>query len=134
LRGPLAGALAATVWYACDPLLKRVFGTPYADSEVLGPFLAGGRFEPVANLVTHAAAGAGFGHAFERLGLRGVRQGTAAAVVENTLLWPAVGAVERFHPKRRDGTWPAIGRSPRAFAAATAGHALFGALLGAFVR
>jgi hypothetical protein len=134
MRGVFAGALAATVWRACDPLLKRTFRTPYADSEVLGPLLAHGRLEAVANLATHAAAGAAFGHAFERLGLRGVRQGLAAALVENTLLWPVVGVVERFHPKCRDGTWPSIVRSPRAFASATVGHALFGTLLGALVR
>jgi len=55
-------------------------------------------------------------------------------VLENALLWPAVGFVERVHPKRRDGTWPPLVRSPRAFASATAGHALFGGLLGAAVR
>jgi hypothetical protein len=134
VSGAVAGALAATAWYACDPLLKRVFRTPYADSEVLGPLLARGRLEPVANLATHTAAGAAFGHAFERLGLRGVRQGLAAALLENTLLWPAVGLVEPFHPKWRDGTWPSVVRSPRAFASATAGHAFFGTALGALVR
>jgi len=134
MRGTVAGALAAAVWFACDPLLKRAFRTPYADSEVLGPFLTRGPLEPAANLVTHAAAGAAFGYTFERLGLRGVRQGVAAAVLENALLWPAVGVVERVHPKRRDGTWPPLARSPRAFASATAGHALFGGLLGAAVR
>jgi hypothetical protein len=130
VRGAVAGALASAVWFACDPLLKRAFGTPYADSEMLGPFVTRGSFEPVANLATHAAAGAGFGYAFERLGLRGARDGLAAALVENTLLWPVVGVVETFHPKRRDGTWPRIVTSPRAFAAATAGHALFGIVLG----
>ncbi len=54
-------------------------------------------------------------------------------MAENTLLWPSLALVERVHPKRRDGTWPSLVTSPRAFAAATVGHALFGALLGAAV-
>ncbi|HKI91500.1 MAG TPA: hypothetical protein VJ986_04305 [Gaiellaceae bacterium] len=132
-RGGAAGAAAAAAWFACDPLLKRAFGTPYADSELVGPFLTRGRLEPLANFVTHAAAGAVFGRVFVRLGGRGVRAGVAAAVVENTLLWPSLVLVERVHPKRRDGTWPRLVTSRRAFAAATTGHALFGALLGAAV-
>lgn len=130
LRGALVGAAAAAVWSGYDPLLKRAFGTPYADSEVLGPFVTRGRYERLANLVTHTAGGAAFGAAFERLGGRGVRAAVAAAVAENTLLWPAVGLLERFHPKRRDGEWPPLLRNGRAFAAATTGHALFGVLLG----
>jgi len=130
-KGAAAGAAAAAVWYACDPLLKRLFRTPYADSQLVGPFLASGRLEPVANLGTHCAAGAAFGHVFARLGGRGVRAGVAAAVVENTLLWPGLTLVERVHPRRRDGSWPRLVTSGRAFASATAGHALFGALLGA---
>ena len=134
MRGAAAGAAAAAVWFACDPALKRVFGTPYADSEVVGPFLARGRLEPLANLVTHCGTGAAFGVAFERLGGRGARQGVAAALVENTVLWPAIGVVELFHPKRRSGEWPRIVTSPRAFGAATTGHALFGAVLGSLLH
>ena len=29
----MTGALAAAAWQACDPLLKRTFGTPYCDAE-----------------------------------------------------------------------------------------------------
>jgi hypothetical protein len=130
-RGAVTGAVAAAVWQACDPVLKRAFGTPYADAELLGPFITRGRHEWLANLVTHAAAGAGFGFVFERLGGHGVRQGVTAALVENTVLWPGVAIFDVIHPKRRDGTWPRLLTSPRAFASATAGHALFGALLGA---
>ena len=114
--------------------MKRAFGTPYADSEVLGPFLARARYEWLANLVTHMGGGVAFGWTFERLGGRGVRAGVTAAVVENVLLWPAIGVVERVHPKRRSGEWPPLLLNGRAFASATAGHALFGALLGLAVR
>jgi hypothetical protein len=134
LRGALAGAAAAAAWQACDPLLRLVFRTPYADAELLGPFLTRGPLEPVANLVTHSAGGALFGHLFERFGGSGVRAGVAAAVIENAVLWPALAVFDRIHPKRRDGTWPPLAGDPRVFASATAGHALFGALLGAAVR
>jgi len=133
-RGAVAGALAAAVWQASDPLLKRAFRTPYSDAELLGPFITRGRYEWLADLVTHSAAGAGFGHLFERLGGRGARQGIAVALAENTLLWPALGVFDRIHPKRRDGTWPPLVTNPRVFAQATAGHAFFGLLLGLGVR
>ncbi len=133
-RGAVTGALAAAVWQASDPLLKRAFRTPYSDAELLGPFITRGRYEWLADLVTHSAAGAGFGHLFQRLGGRGARQGIAVALAENTLLWPALGVFDRIHPKRRDGTWPPLVTNPRVFAQATAGHAVFGLLLGLGVR
>jgi len=129
----VTGALAAAAWQACDPLLKRAFGTPYTDAQLLGPFITRGRYEWLANLATHAAAGATFGYVFERLGGRGVKQGMTAALVENAVLWPGIAVFDVIHPKRRDGTWPRLVTSPRAFASASAGHALFGALLGAAV-
>jgi hypothetical protein len=116
----IAGAAAALAWKACDPLLKRAFGTPYADAEVAGPVL-------------HVAAGAAFGHVFERLGGHGARQGIAAALAENTVLWPGMLVLDRVHPRRRDGTWPPLFASPRVFLQASAGHALFGAVLGSLV-
>jgi hypothetical protein len=134
MRGALVGAAAAAIWNAYDPLLKRLFDTPYADSEVLGPFITQGEYEWLANLVTHMGGGATFGYLFERLGGRGVKAGVTAALVENTVLWPAVGVVERWHPKRKNGEWPPLLLNGRAFAAATAGHAVFGALLGLGVR
>jgi hypothetical protein len=134
MRGALTGAVAAAVWQASDPILKCAFGTPYADAELLGPFLIRGRYEWLANLATHSTAGAGFGYLFERFGGRGVKHGVAVALAENTLLWPALGVVERIHPKRRDGSWPPLVGNPRVFAQATVGHAFFGLLLGLGVR
>ena len=133
MRGAAAGALAAAVWQACDPLLEHTFGTPYSDPQLIGPFITRVRCEWLANLVTHAAAGATFGHLFQRLGGRGIKQGVAAALVENTLLWPGLAVFDRIHPKRRDGTWGPLVTSPRAFASASAGHALYGVLLGVFL-
>ena len=134
MKGAVAGALAAAAWQACDPFFERAFGTPYSDSQLIGPFITRGRYEWVANLATHAAAGATFGHLFERLGGRTVRQGVVAALVENAILWPGIAVFDRIHPKRRDGTWPRLATSPRVFASSSAGHAFFGALLGVLVR
>ncbi len=122
--------LAAAAWHACDPLLKRTFKTPYADAELIGPLITRGRYEWLANLATHCGAGATFGYLFERLGGRGVRAGVTAALVENTVLWPGLAVIDRIHPNVRDGTWPPLVTNPRAFASATAGHAIFGVLLG----
>jgi hypothetical protein len=122
-RGALAGVVAAALWAAANPLARRIFRTPYSDVGLLG----GGPL----GLALHTANGAGFGYLFIRLGGRGVQQGVAAALVENTLLWPGMLVVDRVHPRRRDGTWPPLAGNPRVFAQATAGHALFGALLGA---
>jgi hypothetical protein len=130
VRGGVTGALAAGVWNAYDPLLKRVFRTPYADSEVLGPLITEGRYEWLANLGTHMAGGFAFGALFERLGGRTAKQGIVAAVAENTVLWPALAVLERVHPKRKRGDWPPLLLNGRAFGAATTGHAVFGALLG----
>jgi hypothetical protein len=74
--------------------------------------------------------GAAFGFAFERIGGRGVRAGVAAAVVENTGLWPVIGLLEPIHPKRKSGEWPPLLTNGRAFTSATVGHAIFGVLLG----
>jgi hypothetical protein len=134
VRGGIAGAVAATLWTAADPLLERAFRTPYADAKLLGPFITEGPLEPVANAATHAAGGFAFGYLFSRLGGRGVKNGVAAAVAENTLLWPLLAVFDRIHPKRRDGTWPPLVGSPRVFACATAGHAFFGVLLGLGTR
>lgn len=134
VRGGIAGAVAATVWTAVDPVLDRVFRTPYADSKLLGPFITQGPLEPVANAVTHAAGGFAFGYLFSRFGGRGVKNGVTAALAENTLLWPGIAVVDRIHPKRRSGEWPPLVANPRAFAQATTGHALFGVLLGLLSR
>lgn len=134
MRGAIVGALAAAVWNGYDPLLKRLFGTPYADSEVLGPFITTGRYEWLANLVTHMGGGAAFGWTFEKLGGETAGQGVAATLAENTALWPAIAVIEKVHPKAKRGEWPPLLFNGRAFAAATVGHAVFGVLLGLGMR
>jgi hypothetical protein len=134
MKGAAAGALAAAAWAASEPVLQRVFRTPYSDVRLLGRFVTRGRAWPAAGLAVHVANGAVFGAVFERAGLRGVKAGVLAAQAENAALWPAMALVDRLHPDRRDGTWPPLARSPRVAVYELLAHALFGAVLGALVR
>jgi len=130
-RGAVAGAAAALAWVAVEPLVGRVFDTPYTDSKLAGALITRGRLEPVARLGAHTAAGALFGFVWAGLGGRSAANGAIAAELENVLLWPAMAIVDRVHPCVRDGTWPPLLRNRRAFGAAAVGHAFFGAVLGA---
>jgi hypothetical protein len=126
----LAGSAAAAVWAAAEPLAQRAFGTTYSDVRVLGaPFSR--RHWRAAGLAIHLANGAAAGVAFDRLGLRGWKAGVAAFQVETILTWPLMTLVDRYHPDRRDGTWPPLLWNRRVFAQEVAVHAVFGALLGA---
>ena len=62
LRGALAGAAAAAVWAAQQPLDKRVFGVDYDDAELLGRLArARGTADAPVGLALHLANGALFG-------------------------------------------------------------------------
>ena len=132
-RAALAGAAAAAAWAAAEPLARRLFRTPYTDVRLLGAPLSR-RHWRAAGTAVHLANGAAAGIAFQRLGLRGWKQGVAAAVAENTVIWPGMAVVDRLHPDRRSGAWPPLLRNGRVFAQETAVHALFGAVLGALLR
>lgn len=131
-RPALAGAFATAVWAAAEPLARRVFRTPYTDVRLLGAPLSR-RHWRAAGTAVHLVNGAVAGLLFHRLGLRGWRQGVAAAVAENAALWPGMALVDRLHPDRRSGAWPPLLRNGRVFAQEVALHALFGALLGTLV-
>src|SRR5215218_1745619 len=64
LRGALAGAAAAAVWAAQQPLDQRVFGVRYDDAELLGRFVTDGRAAYPVGLAMHIANGALFGAAY----------------------------------------------------------------------
>jgi len=134
MRGAVAGVIAAAAWAASEPVLKRVFGTPYSDLRLLGRFATRGRAWPAAGLAIHLANGAAFGAAFEKAGFRSVKAGVAAAEIENVVLWPTMAVVDRIHPDRRNGVWPPLLTNPRIAAQEVAGHAIFGAVLGALTR
>jgi hypothetical protein len=129
--GAAAGAVAATLWAAQQPLDKRFFGTRYDDVELLGKLVTR-RFWPAVGLAIHAANGAAFGAAFATL--RPMVPGSpvglalAAAMAENFAFWPLGRFVDRHHPARRE--LEPLARNRRALAAATWRHALFGVLLG----
>jgi hypothetical protein len=134
MRCTVAGVVAAAAWAAGEPVLKRMFGTPYSDVRLLGRVATRGRAWPMAGLAIHLGNGAAFGAAFEKAGLGGVRAGVTAAQVENLVLWPTMAVVDRIHPDRRDGTWPPLLTNRRIAAQEIAAHALFGTVLGRLTR
>jgi uncharacterized protein YndB with AHSA1/START domain len=133
-RYAAAGALAAVVWRAVEPLLRRIFGHPYSDPELITAFVATGRTRRVLDYVVQATGGVLFGSLFARFGGRTSRQAVATAMVENTALFPLLPVMDRYHPEVRSGNWPPLSRSPRAVAVSYSGHILFGLLLGWLAR
>jgi hypothetical protein len=132
VNGAVAGAVAAGVWAAQQPLDKRLFRSRYDDVELLGKLVTRGDEWPAYGLALHAANGAAFGAVYSQLKafLPGppVARGLAAGLVEHFGLWPLGTLVDSHHPARRDLT-PLSGNR-RALAQGAWRHALFGAVLG----
>jgi hypothetical protein len=132
LNGAVAGALAAGVWAAQQPLDKRVFGSDYDDVELLGKLVTRGSEWPAYGLAVHAANGAVFGAAYAQLKafLPGppAARGATAGLLEHLGLWPLGALVDRHHPAR--GDLPRLIGNRRALAQATWRHVLFGVVLG----
>lgn len=133
VNGAVAGALAAAVWAAQQPLDKRLFRCRYDDVELVGKLVTREAGWPLAGLALHAANGAAFGAAYAQVKpfLAGppVLRGLACGLLEHVLLWPLGRLSDRHHPARRELA-PLSGNA-RAFAQATWRHALFGVVLGA---
>jgi hypothetical protein len=126
--------VAAAAWAAAEPLVRRAFRTPYSDVRLLGAAVTrGARWRPAGTAI-HLANGALFGTLFERAGGQGVPQAVAATQAENLALWPAMAAVDRFHPDRKSGAWPPLLKNGRVFAQEALVHGLFGVVLGLLVR
>ncbi len=131
LRGALAGAVAAGVWAAQQPLDKRAFGVDYDDCELLGTVVTRGRLAYPIGVASHLVNGALFGALYSRVAPSlpgpGSARGVAAGMTEHLATWPSLRFI---------GLHPASERFPRmwgnhaAFAQATWRHALFGAVLG----
>lgn len=135
-RGALAGAVAATVWAAQQPLDKRVFGVDYDDCELLGSAVTQGPAAVPLGWVLHAGNGALFGAIYAnvapRTPLPSWARGAAFALAENFLLWPGTAAIPKLHP---DGKrFPKLWGSGAALAQATWRHLLFGVVLGEIER
>jgi hypothetical protein len=135
-RGALAGAVAAGVWVAQQPLDQRVFGVRYDDTELLGKAVTRGRTWPLVGLAMHLANGAVFGAVYanvaRRVPLPSWMRGPAAGLGEHVTSWPLVVVADRIHPARDE--LPTLGTSAAAFAQATWRHLLFGVVLGELER
>ena len=70
VRGAFAGAVAAGVWLAQQPLDKPVFGVDYDDSELLGKAFTRGRAWPVVGALVHLGNGAVMGAAYSNIAPR----------------------------------------------------------------
>jgi hypothetical protein len=132
-RTALAGAAAALIWGALEPIDMRVFRNDYSDVAVLGKLVTRTRAWPVAGVAFHALNGAVFGIAFDQ-----ARRRTSfpprplalgLALAEHVALFPLSYLVDRKHPARGER---GVGRmaNRRGFAQATLRHAVFGAVLG----
>jgi len=137
LRGALAGAAAAAVWAAQQPLDKRVFGVDYDDAELLGRLarVRGAALRP-AGLALHVANGALFGALYANVApsLPGppALRGAGAGLAEHLATWPGTIVIDRLDLGGRG--FPKLWGDPRAFAQASWRHLLFGAVLGELER
>jgi hypothetical protein len=133
LRAAAAGATAAIVWGAQEPIDRRVFGCDYSDVALLGKAVTRRRWR-AAGLAVHAANGAVFGLVFaaarRRVPIEPRRLAIAMALAEHCTLYPLSYFVDRYHPARGEPGVPPLLTNPRAFAQATWRHALFGWVLG----
>ncbi len=135
LRGALAGAAAAGLWAAQQPLDKRFFGVDYDDAQFLGSALTRERGTPATLAIgtaLHVANGAVFGALYAAaspsVGGPGVARGVAAGLTEHVATWPLTRLIGAMHPVGT--TFPRLWGDRRAFAQAAWRHALFGAALG----
>jgi hypothetical protein len=131
-NGALAGAAAAGVWAAQQPLDKRVFGCGFDDVQLLGQAVTRGPLWPLAGLLLHLQNGAIFGALYANLPtatrrLPAAARGPLAALAEHLATWPASGVAWRAHPARGDLDEPS-------FWQAAWRHALFGFVLGELER
>ena len=136
-RSAAAGAAAALVWGAVEPLDQRLFRYDYSDVALLGKAVTRRRWR-AAGLALHALNGVAFGLAFHELRRRSGadprRLALGAALAEHVALYPLCWFVDRYHPARGEPGIPPLLRSPRAFGQATLRHALFGLVLGRLAR
>jgi xanthosine utilization system XapX-like protein len=125
--GALAGAAAAAVWAAQQPLDKRAFGCDYDEVELLGKLVTRDSGWHATGLAIHMANGAAFGavYALLRPLIPGPPQlaGVSAGLTEHLATWPLTALVDRDLAGNR-----------RAFAQSAWRHALFGLVLGELER
>ncbi|HLM25837.1 MAG TPA: hypothetical protein VK304_02605 [Thermoleophilaceae bacterium] len=136
LNGALAGAVAAGVWAAQQPLDKKVFESGYDDVELLGKLVVRDRSWPAAGTAIHLANGAIFGAVYAQLRPfvpgHPLAAGLSAGLIEHFGLWPLGRLVDRYHPARKELT--TLSGNRRALAVGTWRHLLFGSILGELER
>jgi hypothetical protein len=136
LRGALAGAAAAAVWAAQQPLDRKVFGVDYDDAALLGRWVTSGPAAYPLGVALHVANGAAFGALYANAGralpLPAALRGPVAGMVEHLATWPGTAVLGRVHPAGAE--LPPLWGSGRAFAQATWRHLLFGTVLGELER
>jgi hypothetical protein len=138
LRGALAGAAAAGIWAAQQPLDKKLFGVDYDDAELLGSLITRDVRDPATlpiGVAMHVANGAAFGALYARISpsLPGPRpaRAVAMAMAEHLASWPLL-RFQSLHPAARQ--MPKLWGDRNAFLQATWRHFLFGAVLGELER
>ena len=136
MNGAMAGAVAAGLWAAQQPLDKRIFGSDYDDVEILGKLVTRGSGWQAVGVFMHMANGAVFGAAYALvrplLPVPPVVAGAAAGLAEHAGFWPSVGLIDRHHPARSE--LEPLSGNRRAFAQAAWRHLLFGLVLGELER
>jgi hypothetical protein len=136
LRGAVAGAVAAGVWAAQQPLDKRLFRSRYDDVELLGKAVTRSRGWYPAGLAMHVQNGMAFGALYANLAPLAPAPAWAlvpvTALLEHAALWPLMLVIDHVHPARDD--LPRFAGNRRALAQATWRHLLFGAVLGELER
>jgi hypothetical protein len=136
LRGALAGAAAAAVWAAQQPLDKRAFGSRYDDVELLGKLVTRGPAWYPVGLALHVQNGALFGAIYANVAplvpVPGWSRAPLAGQLENFGFWPLGQLSDRLHPAR--GDLPRLSGNRRALAQATWRHLVFGVVLGVLER
>ena len=136
IRGAIAGAGAAAVWAALQPLDKKPFNCDYDDVELLGKLVTRGPAWRPIGLVMHLQNGAMFGALYAnvvtRTGLPRPAAGVGAAMVEHVASWPGVRITDRFHPAREEMVTMSGNRN--AWWQAAWRHFVFGAALGVFEK
>lgn len=134
----MAGAVAATIWSALEPIDKRLFRCDYSDVAVLGKAVTRGPAWRPLGLTIHAVNGAIFGLAFDearrRVPIEPRRLALGMALAEHVALYPLGYFIDRYHPARGEEGVPPLLTNPRAFGQATVRHMLFGILLGRLAR
>ena len=132
MRAAAAGDVAAGVWAAAEPGLRRLSGRRTPTSACSGAPLSRRHGASRAPPSTSRTAPRPESRCRNRG--PGWRSGIAAAQLEGAALWPAKAAVDRFHPDRRAARGHRCSGIGRIFWQEVAAHAIFGGVLGALLR